>query len=482
MAKDNEKVKKLKEKLLYDIPNQWDERDNKFQKKVQQFTVEYKEALNEGKTEREYIRWTVELLEKNGFKRYEDMAELKPGDRVYRVLRQKGLLAAVIGKKDPAEGFNIVGSHVDSPRLDLKPNALYEDKDLVYLKTHYYGGIKKYHWIGTQLSLHGVVYLKNGKRVDLNIGEKEDDPVFTITDLLPHLGRKQMAKKASEVVAGEQLNILFGGIPYPDKETEGRFKLGILNLLNKEYGIVERDLHTAEIEIVPAHKAKDVGLDRAFIGAYGQDDRVCAYTSTRALIDSKDSEYTNLIMLFDKEEIGSDGNTGAQSQSYRYALHDLHQRIIGREPAMCELHRNLENTHLLSSDVTAAFDPTFADVSDPKNSAYAGSGIGVNKYTGSGGKYSTSDAGSEFFNHITRLFDANDIPWQAAEMGGVDEGGGGTIAKYFANLGIEVIDCGVALFSMHSCFEIASTMDIYNTYRAYLAFLEKNKRPMFGTK
>jgi aspartyl aminopeptidase len=372
------------------------------------------------------------------------------------------------------EGFNMIGAHVDSPRLDLKPNPMYESDDLTLLKTHYYGGIKKYQWAATALSLHGVVILKDGTTVKLSIGENEGDPVFTITDLLPHLGADQMKKTAAEVIEGEELNVLIGSMPFPGGEdVKERFKLGVLNLLYEQYGITERDLVTAEIEIVPATKARCVGFDRSMVGGYGQDDRVCAYTALRALLDAETPlKRTGMVILYDKEETGSGGITGARSQLFPSIQRRMVRAMLGREPSAIELQDQIEKSTMLSSDVSNAYDPTFASVSDPKNNTYAGRGIAFFKYTGARGKGGTSDANAEYFNEVTRLLDEHDVPWQTGELGRVDQGGGGTVAIYQADLGISVIDCGVPVLSMHSCFEVTSKIDVYKTYVAYKVFLE----------
>lgn len=466
------KAETLKADLFQKKTNCWDLTDESTKNDIFSFSTEYKKALNQGKTERRFITYSVDRLEKAGFRNISEYQNLKLGDKVYLTMKDKTLLAVVVGREEPAKGFNIVGSHVDSPRLDLKPNPVYEDNELVYFKTHYYGGIKKYQWLSTALSIHGVVYLEDGSQVDINIGDSPDDPVFTVTDLLPHLDEHLRNKKASEFVDAEKMNLLIGSIPYPDKKVEERFKLGLLALLNEVYDIKEVDFNRAEIEIVPAQMARDVGFDRSMIGAYGQDDRVCAYTSMQALIDSKPAKKTMAILFADKEEVGSDGNTGSQSYAFQYKLNLLHEMILGREPSRKEIENFYLNTNLLSSDVSHAFDPNYSEVSDPLNSSYLSKGITINKYTGSRGKYSTNDADAEFVAYVLSIFEKNDIPYQISELGKVDCGGGGTIAKYFAKTGMNVIDSGVAMFAMHSCFEITSKIDVFNTYRAYLAFLK----------
>ncbi len=479
MSEQNDRKKdpaeELRKQLTFSFKNLWDPDNQEEIKAIMAFCEDYKVALDQGKTEREFVDYAVDWLEEEGFTAFNSSSELKPGDRVYETLHGKALVAAVIGSGDPLEGFNLVGAHIDSPRLDLKPNPLYESDELTFLKTHYYGGIKKYQWAATPLSLHGVVILKDGKTVKLNIGEKEEDPVFTITDLLPHLGADQMKKTAKDVIEGEELNVLFGSLPLTgDAEVKERFKLGILKLLFDQYGITERDLVTAEIEIVPATKARCVGLDRSLIGAYAQDDRVCAYTALRALVDLEvPLKRTGLVVLYDKEETGSGGITGARSQLVPSVQKRMVRALLGREPSAIELQDQIEKSTMLSSDVSNAYDPTFASVSDPRNNTYAGRGIAFFKYTGSGGKYNTSDANAEYFNEVTRLLDENKVPWQTGELGKVDQGGGGTVAIYQADLGMSVIDCGVPVLSMHACFEITSKIDVYTTYQAYKTFLEK---------
>lgn len=466
-------IKKLKKDLLAEFPNIWDTASADDVDFTYAFADEYKQFLDLAKTEREFVTITIETLENMGYTPLGELITLKPGDKVYKSIRGKGLVAAVIGKKPVAAGFNMVGAHVDAPRLDLKPNPVYEDSDMVLLKTHYYGGIKKYQWAAMPLALHGIIFRQDGTPQTISIGENDQDPVFTVTDLLPHLGSEQMSRKATEVIKGEELNILVGGKPYPDQETSGRFKLGILKLLNDRFGITEKDFASAEIELVPAQKARDVGLDGSFIGAYGQDDRVCAYTALTALTSLDRVDRTVVCLLFDKEEIGSDGNTGAQSRAYEHVLYEIYARSEQDQPVSpLGFQQVLENTKLLSADVTNGFDPTFASVSDSRNNSYLGRGITLVKYVGSRGKSGTSDANGEFFASVIRVMNEQSIPWQTGEMGKVDAGGGGTIAKYLANLGMEVIDCGVPVLSMHSTFEITSKVDVYFTYLAYKAFLE----------
>ncbi len=471
-GKKTDKGKELKKKLSAEFPNLWDTSSKDDVDAAFDFAEEYKAFIDMAKTEREFVTVAVETLESLGFVPLDQVGELKAGDKIYKSVRGKGLAAAVIGKQPVSAGINLVGAHIDSPRLDLKPNPIYEDNELVFLKTHYYGGIKKYQWAAIPLALHGIVFRADGAPLTLSIGEAPEDPVLTISDLLPHLATEQMTRKASDIIKGEELNVLFAGLPYPDAEMTGRFKLGLLQLLNERYGLLEKDFVSAEIEIVPAGPARDVGIDRSFIGAYGQDDRVCAFPALAALVDIEKPEKTVCCMLFDKEEVGSAGNTGAQSKAFENFLLEIMHRC---QPNANQLDyaRLLENCRMLSADVSNAYDPTFSSVSEARNNCFLGHGICMTKYVGSRGKNGTSDANAEFFAEIIRMFAVENIPWQTGEMGKVDAGGGGTIAKYLANLGMEVIDCGVAVMSMHSPFEVTSKIDLYFTYLAYKTFLTK---------
>ena len=465
--KDKDKYKEL----LAQYPNLWDTLTEEQVTQIYEMAEDYKRYLDIGKTEREFVALTIEEAESIGFSDIGSQAELTPGMRVYKSIKGKGLMLSVIGKNPVSAGFNILGAHIDSPRLDLKPNPLYEESDMVYLKTHYYGGIKKYQWPTIPLALHGLVIRRDGSKIFLNIGEKDEDPIFYITDLLPHLGNEQMSKKATEVIKGEDLNLLIGGRPLAEKDVPNRFKIAILELLKKEYGIVEKDFVSAEIEIVPAMKARDVGFDRSFVAAYGHDDRVCSYPALMALFEQKHPEKTVVVMLSDKEETGSYGNTGAQSRLYENFLVEVYSKAEG---AYDELgyRRTIENSKLLSADVTNGYDPNFASVSDPRNAAYMSKGVVMEKYTGSRGKSGTNDANAEFFASILRVFAKQDIAWQTGELGKIDAGGGGTIAVYMANMGMEVIDCGVPVLSMHAPYEVISKADLYSTYLAYKAFVE----------
>lgn len=464
---------KLEERLSYKRQNAWEKVGEEYIRKAFDFCEEYKDFLNASKTEREFAANTEKLAVAAGFKKLDDLAasnkRLKPGDKVYHINRKKSAVLAVIGKKPLSEGVNILGAHIDSPRLDLKQNPLYEETEMAFFKTHYYGGIKKYHWLTIPLAIHGVVVKGDGTTVEIVIGEDDDDPVFNITDLLPHLAREQMQKKMSEAVSGEGLNVLLGSMPFNDEKVKEKVKLNILDILNKRYGIVEEDFQSAELEIVPAQKFRDVGFDKSLVGGYGQDDRVCAYPALRAVLDIDTPERTAVCLLTDKEEIGSMGNTGAQSS----LLQDFLANIIAlTDDAYSDLKLRacLSKSRMLSADVNAAVDPNYESVYEKRNATYLGHGIILQKYTGARGKYDSSDASAEFVGEVRKLFNDNGIFWQTGELGKVDEGGGGTIAQYAANLGIDVLDCGIAVLSMHSPFEITSKIDIYITYNAYKVF------------
>ena len=376
-----------------------------------------------------------------------------------------------MGTRPLAEGLRIIVSHIDSPRLDLKQNPLYEELDMVMLRTHYYGGIKKYQWVAQPLALHGVIVTTGGKTVQVKIGEREDDPVFTICDLLPHLSRKaQEEKKLKEAIEAEKMTILAGHLPFADQEAKERVKLRVLEYLHEQYGIVEEDLLSAELELVPASKARDVGFDRAFVAAYGQDDRLCAYTSLKAMEEVVDPAYTTVALFLDKEEIGSEGNTGAKSRFLELFVADI-LRNAGTEPSEALIKKVLYCSKAISADGTAGIDPNYKDVHEAQNNAKMGYGVCLSKFTGAGGKYSSSDASAEYVGEIRALFNREGIIWQMGELGKVDEGGGGTVAKYLALYGMDVIDCGAPLLSMHSPFEVASKGDIYETFRAYRVFL-----------
>jgi aspartyl aminopeptidase len=475
MSENKTTGQQLSEKLSYNNPNVWNKISDEEFKTIFSFSEDYKKFLDSSKTEREFVKETEKLAKARGFVSIEDFINsntaLKQGMKVYRIFKNKTIALAVIGSKPPKMGMNLVGAHIDSPRLDLKPNPVYESSGMVFLKTHYYGGIKKYQWVTIPLSMHGIIIKKDGSSVDVVVGEDENDTVFTITDLLPHLAADQMQKKMGEGITGEGLNILTGSIPYNDEKVKEKVKLNILRLLNEKYGIIEEDFLSAELEIVPAFKARDIGFDRSMVGAYGQDDRVCSYTSLRSILELENVEKTAVCVLTDKEEVGSMGNTGAQSSFLENFIADICALSSDKYTDMV-LRRCFTNAKMLSADVTAAIDPNFEGVYDKLNSSFIGKGIVLMKYTGARGKSGSSDANAEFMGEVRKLFNDNGILWQAGELGKVDKGGGGTIAQFMANMGMDVIDCGVAVLSMHSPFEVTSKADIYMAYKAYRAFME----------
>lgn len=442
---------------------------------VMNFGKDYIDFMTLSKTERETVDNSIKIAEKAGFKDLNTVSELKAGDKVYFNNRDKSLFLFVVGKEDLAKGLNILGAHVDSPRLDLKQHPLYEDSGLVLLDTHYYGGIKKYQWVAQPLALHGVVCKKDGSLVKVVIGESDDDPVVGVSDLLIHLAADQMKKTGSNVVEGEDLNVLFGSIPAATEEDEKELvKKNILNLLKEKYDIEEDDFISAEIEVVPAGKARDYGFDRSMVMAYGQDDNVCAYTSLRAIVEEENPERTSCCILSDKEEVGSQGNTGMHSSAFENTLAELMDKC--GQYSELNIRRCLRNSMMLSSDVSAAHDPNYPSVSSPnQNNAEFGKGIVFNKYTGSRGKGGSNDANPEFIAKIRKVLDDNGVNYQTSELGKVDQGGGGTIAYILANKDVEVIDAGVAVQNMHACYEVTSKVDIYEAYLAYKAFLKDMK-------
>jgi len=461
------------DELAYKPINAWD--SPHFSKKdIMAFGEGYKAFMNRAKTEREFIKESVALARQHKFVNIDDIGEdmLKPGDRVYRVVKDKLMLLAVIGRKPAEEGTRIVGAHVDSPRIDIKQNPLYENTDMAFFKTHYYGGIKKYQWVAIPLALHGVIVKADGTKVEVNIGEDEKDPVFTITDLLPHLAKDQYEKKLSEAFQGENMNVLLGSEPIGNKDDKDRVKKNILKLLNEKYGIVEEDLVSSELQVVPSFKARDVGIDRSMIGAYGNDDRVCAYPALMALMETKEPEYTAICYLTDKEEIGSVGNTGAESRALENFIAELCLRTTEKQYSDLLVRMALDRSKMLSADVNAALDPNYEGTHDKMNAGYLGKGIAILKYSGSRGKAGASDASAEYLGEIRRLFNEHNIPWHITELGAVDKGGGGTIAMMIANLGVDVIDVGVPVLSMHAPFEIISKIDLYAVYRGYRVFFE----------
>lgn len=453
----------------------WDKYDDEDLKKLFCFAEEYREFMSKAKTERECAVEIIRLAELSGFRNLDDIiksnAKLKAGDKVYSNNRDKAILLYAIGEEDIENGLTILGAHIDSPRLDLKQNPLYEDSDLALFKTHYYGGIKKYQWVSIPLALHGVIVLENGEKIEVSIGENDNDPVFGISDLLPHLAKDQMKKTLDVGIEGEDLNILVGSIPVKDKDAKERVKKNILNLLNEKYSICEEDFISAELEIVPAGRARDYGLDKSMIMAYGHDDRVCAYTSFRAIAELNNNKRTLACILVDKEEIGSVGASGMHSKFFENTLAEIIS--LKEDYSDIKLRRCLTNSKMLSSDVSAAYDPNYANVSDKMNTAYLGKGIAFNKYTGARGKSGCNDANPEFIAEIRRIMNKNNITWQTSELGKVDQGGGGTIAYIMSNYNMEVIDCGVPVQNMHAPWEVVSKADLYETYRAYNCFLKE---------
>ena len=452
--------------------NVWTNYGKKELAELEKLNKNYRHFLDHGKTERECIKAAVKQAKKEGFKDLKEVIrsgeKLQAGDRVYDVFMEKAIALFVIGSKDMEKGMNILGAHIDSPRLDLKQNPLYEDTELAYLDTHYYGGIKKYQWVTIPLALHGVVAKKDGSVVEINIGEEEDDPVFCISDLLIHLSGEQMEKNGAKVVEGEALNLLIGNMPLKDEEKDA-VKKNVLNLLKEKYDIEEEDFLSAELEVVPAGKARECGLDRSMILAYGQDDRVCAYTSLEAILDAKKVKRTACCILVDKEEIGSVGATGMQSRFFENTVAEL-LNCMG-EYSDLTLRRTLANSKMLSSDVSAAYDPEYASVFEKKNAAYFAKGIVFNKYTGSRGKSGSNDANAEYMAELRKILEKHNVAFQTAELGKVDIGGGGTIAYILALYGMQVIDCGVAVMSMHAPWEIVSKADVYEAKKCYMAFL-----------
>lgn len=453
----------------------WDKYNDDDLEKVFELSDRYIDFMSQCKTERECVREFVARAEKFGYQNLEDLLRknqsLRAGDKVYATIMEKTLALFVIGKRPLEDGMSILGAHIDSPRLDLKQNPLYEDTDLALFDTHYYGGIKKYQWVTLPLAIHGVVVKKDGTSVNIVIGEDENDPVFGVSDLLIHLADEQMKKTLAKGVEGENLNILVGSIPIKDKDAKNRVKQNVLKLLHDKYGIVEEDFVSAELEVVPAGKARHYGLDKSMVMAYGHDDRICAYTSFEAMMEVENPEKTCVTLLVDKEEIGSVGATGMHSTFFENTVAELFN-LLG-DYSELKVRRALANSKMLSSDVSAAFDPNYPDVMDRNNCAYFGKGIVFNKYTGARGKSGSNDANPEFIAEIRRILDKYDVSWQTAELGKVDQGGGGTIAYILANYGMEVIDAGIALHNMHAPWEIASKADIYEAKRAYCAFLKE---------
>lgn len=463
MAKKSES-EILKEELFFGTKHANYECEKSEITKADKFCTDYIAFLNASRTEREAVAYTKELAEKKGYTEFKPSCIFKAGDKFYFDIHNKALILCTIGKKKVSEGVKILASHIDSPRLDLKPNPLYEEDEMALFKTHYYGGIKKYQWPTIPLALHGVVFKKSGECVTVRIGDQDGDPRFVVTDLLPHLDKVQADRTMNNVIKGEELNILVGSRPFGNEKGDKMVKLNIMKILNEKYGITEKDFLSAELEAVPAFPAVDIGFDRSMIGSYGHDDRVCAYPSIMAAFDVKNPTYTTVTVLTDKEETGSDGNTGLQSaylEQFIYDIADM-QGVSGRDA--------IRNSECLSADVNAAYDPTFGSVYEKMNAAFINRGIVLTKYTGARGKAGTSDANAEYVSKVCNIFDKNKVVWQTGELGKVDEGGGGTVAKYIANLGVDVVDVGVPVLSMHAPFEVVAKTDVYMAYKGFKAF------------
>ena len=455
--------------LAYKRTNVYEQADEKLMKEIFSYAEGYKTFLDEGKTEREVCSYVVAEAEKQGYKPFTFGTKLKAGDKVYYNNRGKNLYLIRIGKKDVAKhGVRIIASHIDSPRIDLKQVPLYEAEGIALAKTHYYGGIRKYQWATIPLALHGAVILKNGEKLEVKIGEDDNDPVFYISDLLPHLAAKQNARPLGEAIEGEGLNIWFGNIPYTaaENDKDKTVKENVLKILNEKYGMEEADFLSAEFSLVPAYKAKDIGFDRALIGAYGHDDRVCSYPAYTALFDEASDENTVMVVLADKEEIGSEGVSGMQCAIFTDLLDEI-AASAGVSSAAMRAH-----SMCLSADVNAGYDPNFPEVLEKQNATYVSHGAGVTKFTGARGKSGSSDADAEFVGYLRKLFDDNGVIWQTGELGKVDVGGGGTVAKYVAKMNISTIDIGVAVISMHAPYEVVSKADVYETYLAFRAFIK----------
>ncbi len=460
-------VEELKKELCYKPKHAAAVISDEDIKKADEFCEGYKKFLNDAKTEREATEIVKEEAIKRGFSEFDPYKQYKAGEKVYFVNRDKAIILAVMGKKSLTEGVKIAAAHIDSPRLDLKPNPLYESDELALFKTHYYGGIKKYQWVAIPLALHGVIVKNDGTKVTVKIGEEEGEPKFVISDILPHLGAEQGKRTLSEGISGEELNVIVGSRPFKSDEGSELVKLNILKLLNEKYGIKEADFLSAELEVVPAFKADDIGFDRSLIGSYGHDDRVCAYPAAMAAFATENPEYTAITVLTDKEETGSDGNTGLQSSYLKYFI-----AYLAKANGL-DVFEVLSKSECLSADVNSAYDPTFNSVFEKNNTSYLNKGVVITKYTGARGKGGTSDASAEYMGKIRNMLDADGIVWQIGELGKVDAGGGGTVAKYIANLDVDVVDLGVPVLSMHAPYEVVSKLDVYMAYRAFCKFFKQ---------
>lgn len=453
----------------------WEKLSEEETKQVFDFGEQYKVFMDNGKTERESVDEIIKQAKKEGFVPFEEVLSkgtVQAGDKIYAENRGKGVVLFSIGEGTLEGGMRIVGSHLDAPRLDLKAFPLYEDSGLGLLKTHYYGGVKKYQWVAIPLALHGVVITKDGEKKSIVIGEDENDPVLYISDLLPHLSKDQMDKNLAEGITGEGLNVIIGSIPYKDDDLDEKIKLNILKILNEKFGIEEEDFTVAELEIVPAGKSRDVGIDRSMIAAYGHDDRVCSFAALKAVFDNTNSKDNVVGVFVDKEEVGSMGNTGMESMFFENVVGEILN--LQGVTSYLGLRRSLAKSKVLSGDVTAGFDPNFPDVLDKRNASYIGKGVTLTKYTGVRGKSGSNDANAEFLAEVRDIFNSNEITWQIGELGKVDQGGGGTIAYILANKGAEVVDCGTPMLSMHAPVELISKADLYMTYKAYKAFFKGN--------
>jgi aspartyl aminopeptidase len=464
MVSKKSKEELLYEKITYNNKSSWLACDDKEKKQVFSFSEKYKDFLKSSKTERLCIENTIKILNKYGFKEISTVKSAKAGDRVYKNIKGKAVVAFIVGKN--AKQFQLIGSHVDSPRLDLKPHPVLEDSNLALLKTHYYGGVKKYHWVNEPLALHGVIFTTEGKKIEIHIGDKEEDPKFIIPDLLPHLAKHQMERKAPKIVEGEELNILVGNIPIDNEKIKDQIKYATLKYLYEKYKIIEEDFTVAELELVPANNPMDIGFDRALIAAYGQDDKVCVYTSLMALIETKNPPSTAVGLFVDKEEIGSVGDTGAASFLLKNFAYDYKKLL----KLSLDVSTILENSRAISADVTAGVNPNYKEVHDLHNASLLGNGVSVEKYGGGGGKYSTHDAHAEYMIYLRTLLNKNKISWQTGELGKIDCGGGGTIGMFISRYGMDCVDAGPSLLAMHSPCEVVSKVDIYSSYKMYKAF------------
>ncbi|WP_313345239.1 aminopeptidase [Sedimentibacter sp.] len=466
----------MENKLFYKKHFIWEKLNNDERTEVFAIGDDYRKFMDASKTERLSIKEIVKRAEANGFVNFENIKEVRQGDKIYYINKEKNAVLTVVGKEKIENGMNIVGSHVDAPRIDIKQNPLYEEYGISLLKTHYYGGIRKYQWVTIPLAMYGTVVKANGEIVDIAIGDDENDPIFYITDLLPHLAKDQNDKKLSEAIEGESLNVIIGSLPADctgnddEDDKDKKFKYNVLKIINEKYGMIEEDFQTAELEIVPAGKSRDVGIDRGMIAAYGHDDRVCAYTSLKAILEVENIDKTAVALFVDKEEIGSVGNTGMHSMFFNNMIAELIALQNDGVYSELSLKRALSNSSMLSSDVAAGVDPTYSQVSEIQNSPIMGKGVAMVKYSGSRGKSGASDANAEYIGKLRKLFNENNVVWQPAELGKVDQGGGGTIAYIMASYNMDVVDLGVPVLSMHAPYEIISKTDLYMTYKAYKTF------------